>query len=180
MKFMLYIDPNLTQKPAQYVHYKTAVLLQLVEMYLLLLHDIDSTLFHDPVTYGYSDLLLLLAILEVFDLDVLLLKLPVVAAVPGGEEGAPVERLVPGWTLLAGELLERRHGHVVAWEEEEGDREPLLLRVHHNPVLCTYVCIIGPHLQQRTLSCEALQRLGSGARYGCFWFVGDWREVLSR
>lgn len=180
MKFMLYIDPNLTRN--QHNMFTTRLLLyyNFVEMYLLLLHDIDSTLFHDPVMYGYSDLLLLLAILEVFDLDVLLLKLPVVAAVPGGEEGAPVERLVPGWTLLAGELLERRHGHVVAWEEEEGDREPLLLRVHHNPVLCTYVCIIGPHLQQRTLSCEALQRLGSGARYGCFWFVGDWREVLSR
>lgn len=48
---------------------------------------------------------LVLDLLEVLDLDVLDLEVLVVAAVPSREENAPVELLVIGRALVAGELF---------------------------------------------------------------------------
>ncbi len=88
---------------------------------------------------------------EMRDLDIVHVQLLEVAVLPGAEEFAPAIGVVPGWALLAHDLLQWLHHGVARRVEEEGNGEPLLLHVHHHPVLHALIPVIAPHLGKHTL-----------------------------
>lgn len=94
---------------------------------------------------------LFIALLEMCNLDVLHLQLLVVARLPGPEEMPPVTFVV--WLTSSSSSssinssIQWVHHYVMRRVEEEGNREPLLLRVRSHSVLHALVLIVAPHLR---------------------------------